>query len=68
MAKNNMSVSQSKNTNIKYLAIKECIKNKKVFIQYINTKQMSADPSTKSMPSQKFKDHVVAMGLGSIIC
>ena len=38
MAKNNKSGSRTKHINIKYLAIKECIKEKKVVIEHISTK------------------------------
>jgi hypothetical protein len=67
MAKNNKSGSRSKHIDIKYLAIRERIKEKKVVIEHISTELMIADPLTKGMPSLKFKDHVVDMGLGSIM-
>ncbi|KAK8271455.1 hypothetical protein V6Z12_D11G263100 [Gossypium hirsutum] len=44
-------------------AIRECVKEKKVVIDHINTKQMSVDPLTKDMSPHKFKDHVVTMRL-----
>ena len=67
MAKNNKRGSQSKHIDIKYLAIKECVKKKKVVIEYINTELMIVDLLIKDMPLQKFEDHVCRMGLGSII-
>uniref|UniRef100_A0A2N9I6P9 CCHC-type domain-containing protein n=1 Tax=Fagus sylvatica TaxID=28930 RepID=A0A2N9I6P9_FAGSY len=67
MAKNNKSGSRSKHIDIKYLAIRERIKEKKVVIEHVSTKLMIADPLTKGMPPLKFKDHVAKMGLGSII-
>jgi hypothetical protein len=67
MAKNNKSGSRSKHIDIKYLAIRERIKEKKVVIEHISTELMIVDPLTKGMPSLKFKDHVVDMGLGSIM-
>jgi hypothetical protein len=67
MAKNNKSGSRSKHIDIKYLAIRERIKEKKVVIEHFNTELMIADPLTKGMPPLKFKDHVAKMGLGSII-
>ncbi|KAK8511277.1 hypothetical protein V6N11_046593 [Hibiscus sabdariffa] len=63
MAKNNKSGSRSKHIDIKYLAIRERVKEKKVVIEHISTEQMLADPLTKGMPPHKFKDHVVTMGL-----
>ena len=67
MAKNNKSGSQSKHIDIKYLAIRERIKENKVVIEHISTELMIADPLTKGMPPMKFKDHVVQMGLSSIL-
>ncbi|KAK8574853.1 hypothetical protein V6N12_062531 [Hibiscus sabdariffa] len=65
MAKNNKSGSgsRSKHIDIKYLAIRERVKEKKVVIEHISTEQMLADPLTKGMPPHKLKDHVVTMGL-----
>ena len=65
MAKNNKSGSRSKHIDIKYLAIRERVKDKKVVIEHISTELMIADPLTKGMPPFKFKDHVERMGLGS---
>ncbi|KAK8475357.1 hypothetical protein V6N11_044668 [Hibiscus sabdariffa] len=63
MAKNNKRGSRSKHIDIKYLAIRERVKEKKVVIAYIGNEQMLANPLTKGMPPHKFKDHVVTMGL-----
>jgi len=59
--------SQSKHIDIKYLAIREHVKEKKVVIEHINTELMIVDPLTKGMPPKNFKDHVVRMGLGSMM-
>jgi len=67
MAKNNKSGSRNKHIDIKYLAIREHVKEKKVVIEHISTELMIADPLTKGMPPFKFKDHVMNMGLGSIM-
>ena len=67
MAKNNKSGSRSKHIDIKYLVIRERVKEKKVVIHHISTELMIADPLTKGMPPLKFKDHVVNMGLGSLM-
>ncbi|KAK8569057.1 hypothetical protein V6N12_007589 [Hibiscus sabdariffa] len=63
MTKNNKSGSRSKHIDIKYLAIRERVKEKKVVIEHISTEQMLVDPLTKGMPPHKIKDHVVTMGL-----
>ena len=67
MAKNNKSRSQSKHIDIKYLAIRECVKEKKVVFEHISTELMISDRLTKGMPPKNFKDHVVRMILGSMI-
>ena len=67
MAKNNKSGSRSKHIDIKYLAMRERVKEKKVVIEHVSTKLMIVNPLTKGMPPLKFKDHVTKMGLGSIM-
>ncbi|KAL0431343.1 UNVERIFIED_CONTAM: Secreted RxLR effector protein [Sesamum radiatum] len=67
MAKNNKSGSRSKHIDIKYLAIRERVKEGKVVIEHISTKLMLADPLTKGMPLKNFKDHVARMGIGPMM-
>ncbi|XP_068649633.1 secreted RxLR effector protein 161-like [Aristolochia californica] len=50
MAKNNKSGSRSKHIDIKYLAIRECVKENKVVIEHISTELMIAYPLSKGMP------------------
>ena len=63
LAKNNKSGSRSKHIDIKYLAIREHVKEKQVVIEHISTELMIADSLTKGMPPMKFKDHVDKMGI-----
>lgn len=58
LAKNNKSGSGSKHIDVKYLAIREHVKAKKVVIEHANTEMIIVDCLTKCMPLQKFKDHV----------
>ena len=67
IAKNNKNESQNKHIDIKYLAIRECIKENKVVIEYISIELIIANPLTKRMPPMMFKDHVVQMRLDSIL-
>ena len=67
MAKNNKGGSRSKHIDIKYLAIRKCVKEKKVVIEHISIESMIADPYTKGMPPKYFKDRVVQMGHGSMM-
>ena len=52
MDKNNKSGSPSNHIDIKYLAIKDRVKDKKVVIEHVNTKVMLDDSLTKGMPPQ----------------
>ena len=67
LAKNNKSVSRSKHIDIKYLSIKERVKDKTMVIEHVCTKLMIADPLTKGMPPSKFKDHINHMRLGLLV-
>ena len=67
LAKNNKSSSRSKHIDIKYLAIKERVKENKVVIEHVSTELMIADPLTKGMPPKSFKDHVERMGVGLML-
>ena len=65
LAKNNKSESRSKHMDIKYLAIREHVKEKQVVIEHISTKLMIVDPLTKGVIPMKFKDHVDRMRIVS---
>ncbi|RVW74359.1 Retrovirus-related Pol polyprotein from transposon TNT 1-94 [Vitis vinifera] len=67
MSKNNKSGSRSKHIDIKHLAIRERVQERKVVIEHISIELMIADPLTKGMPLLKFKDHVVNMGLSFLM-
>lgn len=49
MVKNNKIGSHSKHIDIKYLAIRECVKVKKMVIEHVSIKLMIVDPLTKCM-------------------
>jgi len=67
MDKNNKSGSWSKHIDIKYLTIRERVKDKKVVIERISIELIIVDPLTKGMPPFKLKDHVERMRLGSTL-
>nr|CAN78435.1 hypothetical protein VITISV_006572 [Vitis vinifera] len=67
MAKNNKSSSRNKHIDIKYLALRERVKEKTMVIEHVSTELMIADPLTKGMPPLKFKDHVDRLGLGFFV-
>ena len=67
MAKNNKSSSRNKHIDIKYLAIRERVKEKTVVIEHISTKLKIVDPLTKDMLPLEFKAHVDRLRLGSFV-
>ncbi|XP_075088124.1 secreted RxLR effector protein 161-like [Nicotiana tabacum] len=66
-SKNNKSGSQSKHIDIKYLMVRDYVKKQGVNFEHIRTTLMIADPMTKGMLTNIFKDHVTHMGLSSSI-
>ncbi|KAL5193477.1 Copia protein [Glycine soja] len=67
LAKNNKSGSQSKRINIKYLAMREHVKENGIIIENISTGLMIADPLTKGMQTKSFNNYVKSMGLDFVI-
>ena len=57
-SKNNKSGSQNKHIDIKYLIIKEKVKEHEVLIEHINTELMVVDPITKVLSIKQYRDHV----------
>ena len=67
LAKNNKSGSRSKHIDIKYLAIREHVKENKVVVEHISTRLMIANPLTKGLPPIACKRHVEYMRLSSFM-
>ena len=67
LAKNDKSQSRSKHIDIKYLAIRERVKEKKVVLEHVSIELMIADHLTKGMPPKKLRDNVISMGLESMM-
>ncbi|KAF7152393.1 hypothetical protein RHSIM_Rhsim01G0098800 [Rhododendron simsii] len=57
-SKNDKSSSKSKHIDIKFLVIKERIRNHLMSIEYISTELMIVDLLTKDLPPKVFKEHV----------
>ncbi|GJX42323.1 hypothetical protein Tco_0257313 [Tanacetum coccineum] len=47
----------------KYLYVREKVEDNSIFIEYISTHDMLADPFTKGLPPKLFLEHVAGMGL-----
>ena len=62
-SKNNKSGSRSKHIDIKYLVVRENVRESKIIIKHIGTLLMVADPMTKGLPPKLYKSHVDRMGL-----
>jgi Reverse transcriptase (RNA-dependent DNA polymerase) len=62
-SKNNKSSDTSKWINIKYLVVRDKVKDDTIVIQHINTRAMLADSLTKMLPSTLYKEHVAGMNL-----
>ncbi|KAK4408777.1 Retrovirus-related Pol polyprotein from transposon TNT 1-94 [Sesamum angolense] len=62
-SKNNKSGSRNKHIDIKYLVVMEKVNKKEIVIQHIRTELMVADPMTKALPANSYRNHVDRMGL-----
>lgn len=62
-SKNDRYSKGIKHMEMKYLSVKEEIREKRVSIEHINTSANIADPLTKALLPKTFKQHVEAMGL-----
>lgn len=65
-SKNNKNGSKSKHIYIKYLNVRENIKNNAVYIEHTRTYLMLVDPMTKALPVKEFQGHVDHMGPSSV--
>jgi hypothetical protein len=62
-SKNNKSSGTSKWIDIKYLVVRDKVKDGTIVIQHINTKVMLADSLIKVLPPTLYKEHVAGMSL-----
>ena len=60
---NNKSTSGSKHIKIKYLPVRDFVKNGDIFVQHIDTDSMIADPLTKGLRPIIFSKYVESMGI-----
>ena len=60
---NNKSSGAAKHINIKFYVVKEKIQDHTIKIEHIRTEKMLADPLTKGLPPNVFREHVAGMGL-----
>ena len=62
-AYNNKSSNATKPIEIKYYIVKDKIQDQTISLEHIKTKDMLADPLTKVLPPNVFKEHLSGMGL-----
>ena len=62
-AKGILGLSQRAYLDTKYLFVRERVKENKLCVEYISTRNMLADPMTKCLPPKVFEEHVSKMGL-----
>ena len=62
-AHNNKSSNATKPIEIKYYVVKDKIQDQTISLEHTRTKDMLADPLTKGLPPNVFKEHLAGMGL-----
>jgi hypothetical protein len=60
---NNKKIKATKHINIRFYVVKEKIQDQTISLKHISTKKMIADPLTKGLPPNIFKEHLAGMGL-----
>jgi hypothetical protein len=66
-AQNNKSSNASKPIEVKFYVAKDRIRDKTISLEHTETKNMVADPLTKGLPPNVFKEHLAGMGLREIL-
>ena len=62
-AHNNKSSGAAKHIDIKFYIIKEQVQDETICLEHIRTDKMLADPLTKGLPPNVFREHLASMGL-----
>lgn len=61
--KNNKRYAGLKHMKVKYLLVREKVREGSTSVDYINTTEMQADTLNKAIPNNLFQRHVINMGL-----
>jgi hypothetical protein len=59
----NKSSKATRPIEVKYYVVKDKIQDHTISLKHIRTKDMLADPLTKGLPPNVFKEHLAGMGL-----
>ena len=62
-AHNNKSSGAAKHIDIKFYVVKEQVQNQTICLEHIRTNKMLADPLTKGIPPNMFRERLAGMGL-----
>ena len=62
-AHNNKSSGTAKHIDIKFYVVKEQVQDQIICLEHIRTNKMLADPLTKGLPPNVFREHLAGMGL-----
>jgi hypothetical protein len=62
-AHNNKKIKTAKHINIRFYVVKEKLQDQTISLEHIGTKKMIADPLTKGLPPNVFREHLTGMGL-----
>jgi hypothetical protein len=62
-AHNNKSSGAAKHIDIKYYVVKDKVRDYIISLEHISTKKMLADPLTKGLPPNVFREHVAGVDL-----
>ena len=62
-AHNNKSSGGAKHIDIKYYVVKDKVRDHIISLEHIRTEKMLADPLTKGLPPNVFREHLAGMGL-----
>ena len=62
-AHNNKSSGAAKHIDIKFYVVKGKVRDHSISLEHISTKKMLADPLTKGLPPNMFREHLTGIGL-----
>ena len=62
-AHNNKSSGAAKHIDIKFYVVKEQVQDQIIYLEHLRTSKMLADPLTKGLPPNVFREHLAGMGL-----
>ena len=62
-AHNNRSSNATKAIDIKFYVVKDNVWDHAISLEHVSTKKKLADPLTKGLPPNVFREHLASMGL-----